>query len=131
MLDLLTKDFHMTNNKAQSINKTNSGEWPSITEDKTQDSDYKGDNAVKKMPGFRTDVKNFNLLVDGVPYTVKSIPFLFNEELRFRIILNGASEHVFTWDSEIGKLRAINDDSSVLPAGLEEAVSEKLQSQLK
>ena len=121
----------MANNKAQSKNKTNSGEWPLITEDKTQDSDYIGDNPVKKMPGFRTDVRNFNLLVDGVPYTVKSIPFLFNEELRFRIILNGASEHVFTWDSEIGMLRAINDDSSVLPAGLEEAVSEKLQSQLK
>ena len=77
------------------------------------------------------DQRNFDLLVDGVPYTVKSIPFLFNEELRFRIILNGASEHVFTWDSQIGMLRPINDDSSVLPARLEEALSEKLRSQIK
>jgi hypothetical protein len=82
----------------------------------------------KDNPGSE---KNFNLLVDGVPYTVRSIPFLFNNEFRFRVILNGTSEHVFTWDSEIGMLRAINDDSSVLPAGLEEALSEKLQSQLK
>ena len=121
----------MAKNKAQTINKNNSGEWPSITEDKTQDSDYQTNNAVKNMPGFRTDERNFDLLADGVPYTVKSIPFLFNDELRFRIILNGASEHVFTWDPEIAMLRVINDDSSVLPAGLEEALSEKLQSQLR
>ena len=125
----------MAKNKAQAINKGQQGPWPSITEDKTQDSDYQSNkevyNEVKKKPRFRTSEKNFNLWVDGVPYTVKSIPFLFNDELRFRIIINGTSEHVFTWDSEIAMIRAINDDSSVLPAGLEEAISEKLQSQLK
>lgn len=126
-----SKTFIMAKNKAQTINKDQAGGLPSITEDKTQDSDYQRDKSVKKMPGFRTDERNFDLLVDGVPYTVKSIPFLFNNELRFRIILNGASDHVFTWDSEIGMIRAINDDSSVLPAGLEEALNEKLQSQLK
>ena len=121
----------MKKNKAQTINKQQTGGWPSITEDKTQDSDYQSNNDIKKIPGFRTNERNFDLLVDGVPYTVKSLPFLFNDELRFRIIINGASEHVFTWDSEIAMIRAINDDSSVLPAGLEEALSEKLQSQLK
>lgn len=121
----------MAINKAQTVNKDQSDGWPSITDDKTQDSDYQRDKAVKKMPGFRSEERNFDLLVDGVPYTIKSIPFLFNGELRFRIILNGASERVFTRDSQIGMLRAINDDSSVLPAGLEEAVSEKLQNQLK
>ena len=121
----------MAKNKAQTINKEATGEWPSIAEDKTQDSDYQGNNEVKKMAGFRTNERNFDLLVDGVPYTIKSMPFLFNDELRFRIIINGTSEHVFTWDPEIAMIRAINDDSSVLPAGLEEAVSEKLQSQLK
>lgn len=119
----------MKKNKA--INKQPTGGWPSITEDKTQDSDYQNSNEVKKIPGFRSNERNFDLLVDGVPYTIKSLPFLFNDELRFRIIINGSSEHVFTWDSEIAMIRAINDDSSVLPAGLEEALSEKLQSQLK
>jgi hypothetical protein len=76
-------------------------------------------------------IKNFDLVVDGVPYTVKSIPFSYNDELRFRIILNGNTEHVLTWDPQIGLLRAINDDSSVLPVGLEEALSEKLRGQLK
>jgi|SRR4026207_693665 len=125
----------MEKNKAQTINKEQPGAWPSINEDKTQDSDYQGNyevnSEVKKKPAFRTNEKNFDLLVDGVPYTIKSMPFLFNDELRFRIIINGTSEHVFTWDSEIAMIRAINDDSSVLPAGLEEALSEKLQSQLK
>ena len=123
----------MAKNNAQTINKYHTGEWPSEKQDKTQDRDANRNlgNPEKKLSTFRTNERNFNLVIDGVPYTVKSIPFLFNSELRFRIILNGASEHVFTWDSEIGMLRAINDESSVLPAGLEEALSEKLQSQLK
>ena len=125
------KQLFMAKNKAQTSNKQATGEWPSITQDKTQDSDYQSNNEVKKIPGFRSNERNFDLLVDGVPYTIKSLPFLFNDELRFRIIINGTSEHVFTWDSEIAMIRAINDDSSVLPAGLEEALSEKLQSQLK
>ena len=120
----------MTKNKAQPINKGHTDEWPSETKDKTQTPERNSGHA-KKLSTFRTNERNFDLLVDGVPYTVKSIPFLFNNELRFRIILNGTSEHVFTWDSEIGMIRAIDDDSSVLPAGLEEALSEKLQSQLK
>lgn len=121
----------MAKNDAHTINRNQSANWSSEKQDNItrHDSNYGG--AEKKHGRFRHPERNFGLLVDGVPYTVKSIPFLFNEELRFRIILNGASEHVFTWDSQIGMLRAINDDSSVLPAGLEEALSEKLQSQLK
>ena len=75
--------------------------------------------------------RNFDMLIDGVPYRVRSTPFLFNEEIRFHILLNETSEHVFTWDSEVRMLRAIDDDASLLPAGVEEALSEKLQSQLK
>jgi hypothetical protein len=35
---------------------------------------------------------------------------------------------VFTWDSSLGQLRAIDDDASTLPDNVEEAISEKLQS---
>jgi hypothetical protein len=121
----------MTKNDAQTINNNQSGNRSSEKQHKIMQSDPNNRSAEKKHGLFRHHERNFDLLVDGVPYTVRSIPYLFNEELRFRIILNGASEHVFTWDSQIGMLRAINDDSSVLPAGLEEALSEKLQSQLK
>ncbi len=121
----------MKKNKAQIMNKQHTSEGPSINEYKTQDSDYQGNNELKKIPGFRTNEKNFDLLVNGVPYTVKSLPFMFNDELRFRIILNGTAEHVFAWDPEIAMIKTINDDSSALPAGLEEALSEKLQSLLK
>lgn len=121
----------MATKNAQTINKNQTGNWPSEKQDKIKQPDRNNGGAEKKDNRFRHQERNFDLLVDGVPYTVKSIPFLFNEELRFRIILNGTSEHVFTRDSQIGMLRAINDDSSVLPAGLEEALSDKLQSQLK
>jgi hypothetical protein len=72
--------------------------------------------------------RRFNLLVDSVPYMVKAIPFRFNGEMRYRVSFNGSPEHVFTWDSSLGQLRAINDDSSTMPDNLELAISEKLQS---
>jgi hypothetical protein len=72
--------------------------------------------------------RRFNLLVDSVPYMVKAIPFRFNGEMRYRVSFNGSQEHVFTWDSSLGQLRAINDDSSTMPDNLELAISEKLQS---
>jgi len=72
--------------------------------------------------------RHFNILVDSVPYMVKAVPFSFNGETRFRVSFNGSPEHVFTWDSSLGQLRAIDDDSSTLPDNLEVAISEKLQS---
>jgi hypothetical protein len=77
---------------------------------------------------LRTEERRFNLIVDNVPYVVKATPFLFNGETRYKVSFNESSEHVFTWDSSLGQLRAIDDDSSTLPVNLEEAISEKLQS---
>ena len=71
--------------------------------------------------------KNFNILVDSVPYMIKAVPFSFNGETRYRVSFNGSPEHVFTWDSSLSQLRAINDDSSTIPDSLEIAISEKLQ----
>ena len=78
-----------------------------------------------------TDVRSFDLLVDDVPYLVKAVTFSFNDELRFYINVNGGSDHVFTWDSELGRLRGIDDNASILPDALEEAISRKLESQQK
>jgi hypothetical protein len=71
--------------------------------------------------------KKFDLLVDGVPYLINATPFSFNNEMRFLIKINGGDEHVFTWDSEPGALRAIDDGAATLPTSLEEALNEKLQ----
>ena len=76
---------------------------------------------------YNSDVRTFNLLVDRVPYLIRSVPIFFNDELRFRISVNGNSDHVFTWDSELRSLRGIDDNAAILPDGLEEAISEKLQ----
>jgi hypothetical protein len=68
-----------------------------------------------------------HLVVDGVPYIVKVIPFDFNGEMRFRIRINEGTEHIFTWDSSLGRVAAIDDDSGVIPDSLEQAIAAKLQ----
>ncbi len=70
---------------------------------------------------------SFEILVDNVPYRVKVEPFEFNTETRFKVTYNGDQEHIFTWDSRIGRLAAIDDDSSTLPDNLERAIAERLQ----
>jgi len=97
------------------------GDWPS--ELQQQRSDHDGDGK-KLHPGER----RFNLVVDNVPYLVKAAPFTFNGEIRYRVRFNESSEHVFTWDSSLGQLRAIDDDASTMPDNVEIAISEKLQS---
>lgn len=74
-----------------------------------------------------TNEMSFDMLVDKVPYLVKVTPFNFNGETRFYISINDGESHVFTWDSEVRELRAIDDEASVLPVGLEEEISRELQ----
>lgn len=71
--------------------------------------------------------KTFNFLVDSVPYSVDVSPFMYNDEVRFYVRVNGGEEHVFTWDSEVRHIRSIDDSSAVLPVGLEEEISDQLQ----
>jgi hypothetical protein len=70
---------------------------------------------------------SFELLVDGVPYRVSVAPFEFNTETRFHVSYNGGEDHVFTWDSRLGRLAPIDDDSATMPDNLEEAIAQKLQ----
>ena len=71
---------------------------------------------------------NFEILVDKLPYQVKVVPFEFNTETRFRVKYNGGEEHIFTWDASLGRLAAIDDDSSTMPDDLESAIAQRLQS---
>jgi hypothetical protein len=71
---------------------------------------------------------SFELLVDKVPYNVKVTPFEFNTETRFKVEYNGGNEHIFTWDSSIGRLVPIDDDAGSIPDSLETAIAQKLQS---
>jgi hypothetical protein len=70
---------------------------------------------------------NLNIVVDKVPYLIRVEPFDFNGETRFYIKINDGENHVFTWDSELHELRAIDDEASVLPVALEEQISQELQ----
>lgn len=76
----------------------------------------------------RANERSLQFIVDDVPYLVTAAPFSFNEETRFYVRINGGPEHVFTWDSDLKQLRAIDDEAGDLPDVLEEAISQKLQS---
>ena len=71
--------------------------------------------------------ERFELVIDGVPYAVTAEPFEYNAETRYKVQYNG-TDHIFTWDSRIGRLTPINDDASDIPDNLEEAIAQKLQS---
>lgn len=90
-----------------------------------------GEVSAKKTHESTSDTKKFDLVIDGVPYFIRSTPFLYNDEVRFRVIVNNDTEYVFTWDSQVSMLRAIDEDAATLPERLEEAISEKLQSKVK
>lgn len=71
--------------------------------------------------------ERFEINIDGVPYVITASPFEFNTETRYRVKYNG-NEHIFTWDSGIGRLAPIDDDASVIPNVLEEEIARRLQS---
>ena len=71
--------------------------------------------------------ERFEIRIDGVPYAVTASSFEFNTETRYRVNYNG-NEHIFTWDSSLGRLVPIDDESSDIPVVLEEEISRRLQS---
>ena len=70
--------------------------------------------------------QNFRLVIDGVPYEVKAIPFEYNNQTRFRVTYNGSDEYIFVRDADIGRLAAIGDEAINIPDNLEEAIAGKL-----
>jgi hypothetical protein len=72
--------------------------------------------------------RSFEIVVDGVPYMVNATPFEFNTETRFKVSYNGGEDHIFTWDSSLGRLAPIDDDSISIPDSVERAIAERLQS---
>lgn len=74
--------------------------------------------------------QRFELLIDGVPYAVTASPFEYNTETRYKVNYNG-TEHIFTWDSSLGRLAPIDDDAADIPDNLESAIAERLQNSKK
>lgn len=72
--------------------------------------------------------QTFEIVVSGVPYMIKANPYEFNTETRYLVSYNGGDEHVFTWDSSLGRMTAIDDDAGTIPDDLEVAIAERLQS---
>jgi hypothetical protein len=122
--------FHSADQRSNR-NKRTTGGSPSQSEEKTSDAsiernrDTHPEDIITPLHGTE---RNFNMLVDSVPYLVQAIPFDFNGEKRYRVSINGNEEHIFTWDSEMKRLAAIDDDAATIPDNLEVAISDKLQS---
>jgi hypothetical protein len=88
----------------------------------------RGRNEIEEKPeGPGGMHRNFNLVVDNVPYVVAARTYEFNGETRWLVSVNGNDAHVFTWDSDLKRLKAIDDQASTLPDNLEEAISAKLR----
>lgn len=104
--------------------KRHTGGKASTPQDSPVEFTHRGTEPSEKI----NNPRNFDILVDDVPYFVKAAPFSFNGETRFTVRVNDGPEHIFTWDSQIKGLRAIDDEASILPDPVEEAISERLQS---
>lgn len=70
---------------------------------------------------------SFEILVNKIPYRVNVVPFEFNTETRFKVKYNGGDEHIFTCDSSLGRLAAIDDDAATIPDDLEAAIARRIQ----
>jgi hypothetical protein len=68
----------------------------------------------------------FQQMIDGVPYLIRIIPFEFNGEMRFRVSYNEGLEHIFTWDSSLGRVTAIDEDSTTIPDNVEQVIAAKI-----
>jgi hypothetical protein len=71
--------------------------------------------------------QRFELILDGVPYSVTATPFVYNTETRYNVKYNG-NEHIFTWDTRLGRLAPIDDDAFEIPDNLEVEIASKIQS---
>jgi hypothetical protein len=117
-------------NSSPNKNKNTTGGLRSKTEGPQFDPSA---NRERSHDGIKPDApgqshQNFSLVVDSVPYVVSATAYRFNDETRYRVSVNGNDEHIFTWDSDLKRLKAIDDEASILPDNLEEAISTKLQS---
>jgi len=86
---------------------------------------------AKRTLALPRSEKRFDMIVDGIPYSVRATPETFNDEVRFRVCINNQDEHLFAWDQQASVLRPIDDDAATLPSGVEEAVSNKLRKDSK
>lgn len=126
-------DRPYTNSADQKSNrdKGTAGDFPSLYDERTFDIAAERNRSTHPedmITPLGSNARNFNLLLDNVPYLVHAAPFNFNGEQLYRVSINGNDDHIFTWDSELKRLTAIDDDASTLPDDLEVAISKRLQS---
>lgn len=92
---------------------------------KNEEYDIEDVPTIGRYAGNAADKVIFNLSVEDGAYIVKALPFLFNQQTRFYVSVNGGKEHVFAWDAKKESFTDLSGDH--LSPALESAVGDKLQ----
>lgn len=79
-----------------------------------------------KTTSKKSESQTLDIRVDNIGYEVKVTPMIVNDEKRFVISINNSADHIYVWDEQLQSLRALDDGTSVIPATLEKAISDRL-----
>ena len=81
---------------------------------------------MQNIPGNSKNQRRFNVIVDGVGYSISVSPFTFNDQIRYNVGVNEEDPAVFAWDSDMSMFMSLSDDTILLPDGLLQAINEEL-----
>ncbi len=81
---------------------------------------------MQNNPENSKKAKRFNVIVNGVGYSLSATPFNFNDQVRYNVQVNEEDPAVFAWDSEMSMFKSLSDDTSILPDGLMQAINLEL-----
>lgn len=53
--------------------------------------------------------------IDGLPYEIKAVPCLYNNEIQYLVSLNGGEDVIFVFDSDLGRYSAQGNNAIDIP----------------
>ncbi len=53
--------------------------------------------------------------IDGVSYEVVATPYLYNDEIQYKVSINGSEEILFAFDADLGRYKAEVNNSIDIP----------------
>jgi len=94
----------------------------------TSKVDDKDNIGVDEMIAQCFNEKKFNLVVKGISYHVRTIPFSLHDQVLYRVVINGSTDHLVVKDSKTGSFTGIDNESSTLTLspGMKQALQQIL-----
>ncbi|MES2702309.1 MAG: hypothetical protein V4649_06700 [Bacteroidota bacterium] len=69
---------------------------------------------------------HLELQVDNRPYVVDAERCSYNDELQYRVKVNGSDEVLFVFDRDLGHYHASGNDGAMVPENVAEAIGNQL-----